>query len=90
MEGDNIPDIHNIHHIQHIQHESEDIAQTRRAQRNREAAHRSRAKHKERTRECEGRARRALALHEQLRRLLDFLVNEMAAENTPQDFPSQF
>lgn len=72
------------------QHRSGELVQTRRAQRNREAAHRSRAKHKERTKECESAARRALALHDQLRRLLDFLVNEIGADGRSGGFASEF
>ncbi len=62
---------------------SGDAARERRAQRNREAAHRSRAKHKQQTQKCEAAAKRALKLHEQLRALLDVLVDDIAPLNPP-------
>lgn len=57
---------------------AEEAARLRRAQRNREAAHRSRAKHKVHQQNLEGQAERALELHTQLRMVLDRLMEEIA------------
>lgn len=56
---------------------ADEAARLRRAQRNREAAHRSRAKHKRRQQLLEEQAERAVALHAQLRALLNFFVDEL-------------
>lgn len=61
---------------------ADEAAKLRRAQRNREAAHRSRAKHKRYQQHLEAQAANALELHAQLRSLLDRLIDEIAATTT--------
>lgn len=54
-----------------------DAARARRAQRNREAAHRSRDRFKQRRLDAETRAKIFLALYSQLRSVLDELTMDM-------------